>query len=95
MKIAYKLRAFAITGVGHYTMRLSFYKPPLFSGDYKMTDPCISSGENMGGGVSIKKIYLYIFLLHVGVIKSWFLLNLSCIDSSCHLITFGEHCLIK
>ena len=49
----------------------------------------------MGGGVSIKKIYLYIFLLHVGVIKSWFLLNLSCIDSSCHLITFGEHCLIK
>ena len=41
----------------------------------------------MGGGVSIKK-YLYgiYFLLHVGVIKSWFLLNLSCIDSSCHLI---------
>ena len=40
----------------------------------------------MGGGVSIKKYICIFFLLHVGVIKSWFLLNLSCIDSSCHLI---------
>ena len=62
MKIAYKLRAFAITGLGSGSLEPSFYKPPLFSGGYKMTDPCISSGENMGGGVSIKKIYLYIFL---------------------------------
>ena len=61
MTIAYKLRAFAITGMGHYTMRSSFYTPPLFSGGYKMANRSISSGENMGGGVSIKKIYLYMF----------------------------------
>ena len=50
MKIAYKMRAFAITGLGSGSLEPSFYKPPLFLGVIKWQTAVSPQEKTWGAG---------------------------------------------